>query len=974
MRPRHARFQQEQKGAAMTKAGEDHVGPIASVLRCRLAIAVLLLTNAAAAFAAVPTVSVVASDNLATEAGPTTATLTFSRVGDITKSLTVSYAVSGTATSGSDFTSIGTSVSIPAGAASVTKTVTALQDTLQEQDETIVATIKTSASYVVGTPSAATVTLTSDDAITQTVTVAATDSVATEAGPTTGTYTFTRTGNISAALTVSYKVSGTATSITDFATLGTSVKFAAGAATVTKALTPLFDYLEEGAETAVVTLKQSASYLPGAASSASVSITNLALQKVAVNAVATDPNGSPLHYEWRSTDGRIDNIDSPTTNWTLPPGRGIHFAYVLVSNGKGGYTERRVAVITDTIGLPSVQLPSGTYSPPAASASTTNPFVSHVYWGYGEGSLLYRAFKPDALVYALDMNTQQTFPPTGFYSSDLRGRFVIPGLPTSAPDDFYVIYCSPDNGINWQGCANEPMADMANSDYVSEELSVVPSYIGRFRLADGSVCGAINEFFDKEQTATAVVRSVSGLEISTVARLSADGDFALPQKTKGAFVRVTCEGAPPVDITVAGVTPSPYGNIDVGLTQRTGLAGPVIASMTATLGSSQVGLFLPPPTGVPSDAVPDAERFFTYQGIDSRVGACQYYKAIGAVKGCGAGGAFISPINVEDWKRTVKIGAYATAGTPEFSATFINQVDLNLTRNHHSISYGPGKTAAYVCNHLGPPSLNATQAEIDTAIDNAVAGKNLVACVMMDHNAKSSVNGGKPFTRFLIFGPSGELLPSINLDGRREKFVPGICVACHGGSKYAGFYPTDGTGPAEIGAHFLPYDIGNFAFSSKTGLRRVDQELAIYNLNQNVLKAGPTPAALELIAGWYPGTSKVQDLNYLPISWVGKGYDQAYHKIFAHSCRTCHVNLDERFNFDHYDNTQFSRLSTSVCAGFSGTHDNQIRRYSMPNSLVTFNRFWQTKGTADDLTDLFANFMNSFFNQATVPPCSLPPH
>ena len=937
-------------------------------------VTLALLASSAAATAALPTVSVVATDNVATEAGPTAATLTFSRVGDTTKSLTVSYAISGTATSGSDFTSLGTSVSIPAGAATITKTVAALQDTLQEQDETIVATIKSSANYVIGAPTAATVTLTSDDAITQTVTVAATDSVATEAGPTTGTYTFTRTGNIAAALTVSYKVGGTATSATDFATLGTSVKFAAGVATTTKTLTPLFDYVDEGTETAVITLKQSAAYLPGAANSATVSINNLALQKVTVNALATDPNGAPLHYEWRSTDGRIDDVDSPSTSWTLPPGRGIHFAYVLVSNGKGGYTERRVAVITDTIGLPAVQLPSGTYSPPSAPASTVNPFVSQVYWGAGEGSLLYRAFKPDALVYAQDMNSQARFPAAGFYSSDIRGRYVVPGLPPSVDPDFYVFYCSPDNGINWQACANEPMADMANSDYISEELFIVPSYFGRFRLADGSVCGTINEFFDKEVTATAVVRSVTGIEISTDARLSADGDFALPQKTKGAYVRVTCEGAPPVDITVAGVAPNSTGNVDVGLTQRVGLAAPVVSSMTATLNGSHVGLFLPPPTGVPSDAVPDAERFFSYQGIDSRVGACQYYRAIGAVKGCGAGGAFISPINVEDWKRTVKIGAYATTGTPEFSATFINQVDLNLTRNHHSISYGPGKTAAYVCNHLGPPSLNSTQAEIDAAIDNAVAGKNLVACVMMDYTAKSTVNGGKPFTRFLIFGPSGELLPSINLDGRREKFVPGVCVVCHGGSKYAGYYPTDGTGPADIGAHFLPYDVGNFAFSSKAGLRRVDQELAIYNLNQNVLKAGPTPAAQELIAGWYPGTSKVQDLNYLPASWVGKGFDQAYHKIFAHSCRTCHVNLDERFNFDHYDNTQYGRLATSVCAGNLGTSDNQARRHSMPNSLVTFNRFWGTKGTVDDLTVLFANFMNGYFNLPTVAPCNLPPH
>ena len=230
-----------------------------------------------------------------------------------------------------------------------------------------------------------------------------------------------------------------------------------------------------------------------------------------------------------------------------------------------------------------------------------------------------------------------------------------------------------------------------------------------------------------------------------------------------------------------------------------------------------MGLFLPPPTGFPSDNVPDPEHFLSYKGIDSRGSACQYYKAIGAVKGCDAHGIFVGAINVEDWKRTVKIGSYAAPGTTEYVATFINQVDLNLTRNHHSISYGPNHTAAYVCNHLGPPSLDSTQAEINTAIDNAVAGKNLVACVMMDSIATAGVNGGKPYTRFLIFGPSGELLPSINLDGRREKFVPGVCVACHGGDKYVGRFPENGGGGANIGSHFLPYDIGNFAFSDKPG-------------------------------------------------------------------------------------------------------------------------------------------------------------
>src|SRR5436190_13410206 len=74
---------------------------------------------------------------------------------------------------------------------------------------------------------------------------------------------------------------------------------------------------------------------------------NLPLLKVTVSVSASDPAGNPLTYRWRSTDGRIIDQDAPSTQWTLPPGPGIHFAYVLVSNGKGGYTERRIAVNTD---------------------------------------------------------------------------------------------------------------------------------------------------------------------------------------------------------------------------------------------------------------------------------------------------------------------------------------------------------------------------------------------------------------------------------------------------------------------------------------------------------------------------------------------------------------------------------------------------------------------------------------------------
>jgi hypothetical protein len=78
---------------------------------------------------------------------------------------------------------------------------------------------------------------------------------------------------------------------------------------------------------------------------------------VEVSVDATDPNGRRLHYQWRSTDGTIEDVDAPSTTWKVTDGPGLHFAYVLVSNGAGGYTERRAALSTDTIGTPIAAQP-----------------------------------------------------------------------------------------------------------------------------------------------------------------------------------------------------------------------------------------------------------------------------------------------------------------------------------------------------------------------------------------------------------------------------------------------------------------------------------------------------------------------------------------------------------------------------------------------------------------------------------------
>ena len=119
-------------------------------------------SSSAAAAPSAPTVTVAATDAAAAEAGLDPGVFTFTRTGDTTSSLDVAFSVTGTA-AGSDYTIGASPVTIPAGLATVTLTVTPVDDSLVEGAETIIVTISASANYFVGTPSTDTVSLTSED-------------------------------------------------------------------------------------------------------------------------------------------------------------------------------------------------------------------------------------------------------------------------------------------------------------------------------------------------------------------------------------------------------------------------------------------------------------------------------------------------------------------------------------------------------------------------------------------------------------------------------------------------------------------------------------------------------------------------------------------------------------------------------------------------------------------------------------------
>ncbi len=739
--------------------------------------------------------------------------------------------------------------------------------------------------------------------------------------------------------------------------------------------------------------------------------TRLAGGKKFTVSVQVKGNPKDFTFEWRSTDGIVENVNSTTTTWQAPEGPGLHFVYVLASNGKGGYTQRRLAISTEgEFGVPAVNPAPQDYSPPPSPEINCFQFRSFVRTQdvYGRGSsngnvngtfLGGDAINlPDIELFAQEAvpaDPNNPTPPVLIAKTDLRGSFNIDHVP---PGDFD----SPIGGnriITARLNAGEDEVPLgvdidvnrpeSRNDTFGQPLGVAEPITGRVLLATdpdlkpvvNQACGIVDEFFGKEISGTATLLDVAGNVLAT-RRLSDKGHYAFPDfGGKAAKVRLQCEGSAAKEIVA---------NTKAPLTVITDSTPPNITGMTAVeqaSGKAPVNVFLTPFSGGQSDKITESAFFLAYKGIDNALSTCMYYLSIGAVKECGKNGELIGAITHNDWYKKVGLGGFERDGKKPAAAKFINRVDLNLSRDHVAISYKAGEAATEVCNYLGAgndlesaivnnPEL--ARAAIDAAVDGMVAKQNLVACVSMDHTSTPGVNGGKPFTNFLIFGASGELLPRINLDGRTEKWVPGTCIICHGSDRYAGRFPTDGTGLPDIGTHLLPFIPTNYNYSSKVGLRRQDQETAMFELNKIIAQAGATAAVQEAVNGpngWY-GNGKVFNDNYIPPSWANKSQadKEFYQKVYFADCLGCHINAPERLNFDHYENlvqgskNTITALNITMCGGGNVTTSSAYtRNLAMPNALRTFDLIWGSQGRKDtvDKMAVTAKFINQYLPDVT---------
>jgi len=198
---------------------------------------------------------------------------------------------------------------------------------------------------------------------------------------------------------------------------------------------------------------------------------------------------------------------------------------------------------------------------------------------------------------------------------------------------------------------------------------------------------------------------------------------------------------------------------------------------------------------------------------------------------------------------------------------------------------------------------------------------------------------------FLVY-PHSELtdpLDSIGgseaeLDTEGPKSMPGVCLACHGGSY-------DASKNAVVGARFLPFDREAMLFSGEP------DEVRLYEFNKLVKATEPEASEMsQLIDGWYEDYSKThkQDADWRPAGW--EGHERVYDEVIAPHCRSCHLAIDktdptcpEGLLFNSFD-------GLNCVSGLVYLHTCITKL--MPQAEVTHRRFWESPARAYLAADL----------------------
>ena len=256
---------------------------------------------------------------------------------------------------------------------------------------------------------------------------------------------------------------------------------------------------------------------------------------------------------------------------------------------------------------------------------------------------------------------------------------------------------------------------------------------------------------------------------------------------------------------------------------------------------------------------------------------------------------FSTFLTLEQWLVVAGFNKRGGRGTRGF---YTNDNDLGFGRDMHILETKFG-VFAYVTNYAECCTL---QHPGSARLAHKAPRDRRIATVAMEwsnvtyNGAKAPIEDNDPdkrLVKFFVFGGDGKRALAADLDGNGPRFVPSLCINCHGGQSY-------GASP-NVRASFLPFDLDGLKFDGRPRYRDFRK------LNQLVRNSKPSPHIIELIDGWYPaGGDDVPD-HYRPTSWNDPKHEnrgRVYDAVVARSCRTCHVAFTRAPTWSTWDEFQ----------------------------------------------------------------------
>jgi hypothetical protein len=414
---------------------------------------------------------------------------------------------------------------------------------------------------------------------------------------------------------------------------------------------------------------------------------------------------------------------------------------------------------------------------------------------------------------------------------------------------------------------------------------------------------------------------------------SADGTFSwkVPERVGRQTAYVLAEGEtggfavgrvtfPIGDKTVLAPPAPPNIRRDSG---RPGAArerplGPPLAEERATFAGADL----------PAVPKPGPDSFLTRKRPGTLEIAENYYRAVDPQS---------KRTTLKDWKTVNGFDQ----GASVVRAAYLNNNDLGSGRDIRMLQ-NESNMAAYVTNFgkFDRDPLNA---------DRALTGKvqESGATVCMEYSPVEGHAAKGPIVKFYVYesaDPSAKRLPSADLDNNGPKFVPNLCLDCHGGDYDAVSQELPRLDQINLKSSFREFDLDTFRFPRPS--TRADhpsrlvatpaEQQVFKKLNELVVTTKPAHAIQDLIANWYKN-GNVQDTTWVPPGWKDAPKEGLYRDVVAKSCRTCHIALSNdtsRFGLNWTSFDQFKQYRPRIKQDIYGEPK------SMPHAKITYENFW----------------------------------